>query len=187
MQHRGQALPRALDEIVAALADRVPEQDRALRGVGGVRVPIAPQLHARRRIGRELADAVRVVRFLQLLGELLLRDLRAFLEKHRDFRGDILASCHLVADVHGNPFRIGVSVTQRRNRRRDHFVRSHIPRLYISRHRSETDAAAATPIYLFGGVPNRPPILWRRFSTMSAMTRAVPASPSAPTAFSRMW
>ena len=91
MQHRRQAFSRVLDEVVAALAHRVPEQDRALRGVDGIAVPVRPDVRGGCGMGQHRAQVV-VEGLLKLLGKVLLRHLCALLEEDRNLRGDFLAS-----------------------------------------------------------------------------------------------
>ena len=55
-QHRRQSLPLVLDEVVAALAQRVPEQDGALREVDAVLRAASPEFRQRRRIRRQPGD-----------------------------------------------------------------------------------------------------------------------------------
>ena len=52
VQDRRQPLAVVLDEVVAALAQRVPEQDRALREIGRVLAPVATRLRRARRASR---------------------------------------------------------------------------------------------------------------------------------------
>ena len=100
MQDRRQTFSRVLDEVVAALADRVPEQDRSLCGVDGIAVPVRPDVRGGRGMGQHRAQVI-VEGFLKLLGKVLLRHLRALLEEDRDL-GRRFPGCGIVGDrVHG--------------------------------------------------------------------------------------
>ncbi len=55
-QHRRQSLPLVLEEVVAALAQRVPEEDGALREVDAVLRAVAPHLPRQRRIRLQLGE-----------------------------------------------------------------------------------------------------------------------------------
>ena len=68
VQDRRQAFPRVLDEVIAALADRVPEQDRSLCGVDGIVVPVRPDARGGRGMGQHRAQVV-VEGLLKLLGQ----------------------------------------------------------------------------------------------------------------------
>src|SRR4030095_4746204 len=88
-QHRRQSLPLVLDEVVAALAQRGPEQDGALRAVDGLSRAACPELRQRRRIRRQPADLL--TSLLCSLVEALERELRAGLHYLRDLRGYVVA------------------------------------------------------------------------------------------------
>ena len=94
-QHRRQSLALVLDEVVAALAQRVPEQDGALREVDTVSRAACPELQQRRRICRHPGDLL-----LCLLGALFEareREARAGLRPARPSRhscsGSFLPNC----------------------------------------------------------------------------------------------
>jgi len=86
-QHRRQSLPLVLEEVVAALAQRVPEENRTLDRVDCI-LRLCPGVDRRERLCR---------RFLDLLGNRLFRALAKTIERvlgagaqHlRDFRGHI--------------------------------------------------------------------------------------------------
>ena len=100
MQNRGQSLPIVLDEVVAALAQRVHDQDRALREIGRVLDPLRPEVgwgggplgEARRAIGVRLGEP---------LTEMFLRQLRPLLVELRHLAGNVEALCDLLGCVHG--------------------------------------------------------------------------------------
>src|SRR5207237_986088 len=58
VQDRRQSFARALDEIIAALPKRVAKEDRALRAVDRVPVPIGPKSRSCRSISKQRADLV---------------------------------------------------------------------------------------------------------------------------------
>ena len=89
VQHGRLSCVHVLDVLVAALAQRVPEQDRALRAVDRVVVPVRPQPRRRRRITHQRAD-VGVERAAQPFGEMLVRKRGALAQHHRHLGGDVL-------------------------------------------------------------------------------------------------
>jgi len=100
-----QALLRTLDELVAALAQRIPEEDRTLSSVGRVVIPLLPHVVGRERthVGRGVAvREVRLVRLLQPRLEALPREGRALAKDHGDLGRDFLASSHLFGGIHEN-------------------------------------------------------------------------------------
>ena len=99
VQDRRQPFAVVLDEVVAALAQRVPEQDRALREIGGVLVPLRPGVGGRDRLFGEVRRAVGV-RLGEPLAEVFLRELRPLLVELRDLGRDVVASCDLPDCVH---------------------------------------------------------------------------------------
>ncbi len=99
VQHGRQALLRMLDEVVAALADRVPEQDGALRRVHCVAHPVRPHAGARRGVAHAVVGGC----LGEALPELVARVLRALAEKKGDLSGDVLASRQLCFGVHEMP------------------------------------------------------------------------------------
>ena len=101
-QHRRQSLPLVLDEVVAALAQRVPEQDRALREVNGVLRAARPELPRQHRIRRQLGDPA-LACVLHPLAEALQREPRAGLQHLRDLRRHVVALGKLFCQVvHGS-------------------------------------------------------------------------------------
>ena len=99
VEHRRQSRPRVLDEVVAALAQRVPEQHGPLRGVGGVVVPLRPRgqrrcgilLHRARQRRAGLAEPLAVV---------LLRELDPLFQQLRDLAGDFVTLRGELRGVH---------------------------------------------------------------------------------------
>src|SRR4029450_11869944 len=88
-QHRRQSLALVLDEVVAALAQRVPEQYGALREVDAVARAVSPELRQRRRIRRQPADLL--AGLLPQLVEAREREARAGLKQLRDLCGYVVA------------------------------------------------------------------------------------------------
>ena len=113
VQDRRQARLRVLDEVVAALADRVPEQDRALRGVDGVLYQSVEDPGARRRAGRGVADAVVLGSLRQTLRELLARELRALAEQQGHLGRDVVASRQFAFGIHAGPFGVLTGAARR--------------------------------------------------------------------------
>jgi hypothetical protein len=87
MQQRRLALALVLDEGVAALAQRVPEQYRALREVERVFVARLPERPRRQQLGG-LFLLLRFVDFANATGEAVLRDLEALLQQGAAFGGE---------------------------------------------------------------------------------------------------
>ena len=90
VKHRRQALPLVLEEVVAALAQRVPEQDGSLREVDGV------LRSARERLPRHDRSRLRGAgrgfeRILHTCVVALDRELGARLEELRDLGGYVVA------------------------------------------------------------------------------------------------
>ena len=93
-------MPLVLEEVVAALAQRVPEQDGALREVDAVSRAASPELRQRRRIRRQLGDLL--TSLLRPLVEAPERQPRAGLQHLRDLRGHVVALGKLSSQIgHG--------------------------------------------------------------------------------------
>ena len=106
MQDRRQSRTVVLDEIVATLAQRIPEQDRALREIGRVGVPVRPGLGWRDRLQRNAGHAVDTG-LGEPLAKMLLCDLGSLLIQLRDLVRDFVASCDLRGCVHERTFSDG--------------------------------------------------------------------------------
>src|SRR5690606_6871367 len=89
-----------LDEVVAALAQRVPEEDRPLGEIDTIAVPRAPGGGGIRvsRAGDQ-RDVLRL-HLLHTLRVVLLRNLHALLEQDRDLGRDVVALRELLGYVH---------------------------------------------------------------------------------------
>jgi hypothetical protein len=107
VEHRRQALPLVLEEVVAALAQRVPEQDRALREVDCIARSVRPSVPRQHRLLRQLGGGA-LGGLAHALGVALDCDLGAGLQDVTDLRGQVLAlgqcPCRV---VHGVSFRGG--------------------------------------------------------------------------------
>src|SRR5215470_9681090 len=98
VENRGHALGGVLDVVVAALSQRVPEQDRALGEVQRIVVPASPPCP---RGGRLLSVGEVVAESLfHALREPFVGELGALLEYDRDLGGDVLAASQLRAGIH---------------------------------------------------------------------------------------
>ena len=96
-QHRRQPLPLVLDEVVAALAQRVPEQDGALREVDRVLRAASRHFPREHRIRRQPGGLGHA------LAEVCERQSRAGLQHLHDLRGHVVAlgklSCRIAHGV----------------------------------------------------------------------------------------
>ena len=90
VQDRRQSLPFVLDEDVAALAQRVPQEDRALCEVHGVPRAARPKLPRGGRLRRQPRD-LPLGRLMHALAEPLQRHFRAGLQDLRDLRRHVVA------------------------------------------------------------------------------------------------
>src|SRR5690349_11249396 len=99
-QHGRQPFARVIDVGVAALAQRVPEENGALGEIDGVAVRAEPRVEWLCR-PRASGFGMFLVRTLDTCGVLLLCDLQPFLEQQRNFARDLVAVSGLSGSIHG--------------------------------------------------------------------------------------
>ncbi|MNN36633.1 hypothetical protein D3C81_1505360 [compost metagenome] len=94
VQQRRLALLQVLQIVVAALAQGVPEQQRALGNVDAVAIPVVVQLPGIDRPGQFLLEGL-----AHPCREILLSDAAAFLQYLAGLGSDLLAACQPGGDV----------------------------------------------------------------------------------------
>ena len=99
VQQRRLAAALVLAVVVAALAQRVPEQDRPLREIHRVVVALGPEFPRRLRVGHQVGHVV-VPRARHPIAIMLLGDFRAPLEELGDLGRDVVAALRLLDGVH---------------------------------------------------------------------------------------